>query len=154
MKTKEFIKRVEELGYLVNEGYVDWQISRLNKGQDLLVALVNKNNLSRISTDFGGWWDIPNEEKSKLLDIIIEFAKTSIEDRKEEKKYYLKHKWISDKTVTYLKFDREYNCNILYLYIGKNLWKKEFTKEEIKGFKQTFNTDLSDFEIVEVEDED
>lgn len=151
MKTNEFIKAVEELGYLVDDGYGYWQIwSEKNP----IIAAVNKIDLSRISTDFVGWWAIPNEEKSKLLDIIVEFAKTSIEDRKEEKKYYLKHKWISDKTVTYLKFDREYNCNILYLYIGKNLWKKEFTKEEIKGFKQTFNTDLNDFEIVEVEDED
>lgn len=81
MKTKEFIKRVEELGYLVNEGYADWQISRLNKGQDLLVAIVNKNYLSRISTDFVGWWAIPEEDKSKFLDLIVEFAKTPVEDR-------------------------------------------------------------------------
>lgn len=151
MKTKEFIKRVEELGYPLTSSYYCWQI---RNEENYLIAVVSKDVLYKISTDSGYWDDISDEDKNKLLGLLIEFAKTSIEDRDEEKKYYLKHKWISDKTVTYLKFDREYNCNILYLYIGKNLWKKEFTKEEIKGFKQTFNTDLNDFEIVEVEDED
>lgn len=42
---------------------------------------------------------------------------------------------------------------MLILAIGDNSWKKEFTEKEIEGFKQTFNTDLSDFEIVEVEDD-
>lgn len=152
MKTKEFIKKVEELGYSLNDRYYHYWEIRNKKNH--LIAVVSKDVLYKISTDSGYWDDISDEDKNKLLGLLIEFAKTSIEDRDEEKKYYLKHKWISDKTVTYLKFDREYNCNILYLYIGKNLWKKEFTKEEIKGFKQTFNTDLNDFEIVEVEDED
>ncbi|MDU7925293.1 MAG: hypothetical protein E7J43_00125 [Finegoldia magna] len=52
-----------------------------------------------------------------------------------------------------MQFDREHNCHMLILAIGDNSWKKEFTEKEIEGFKQTFNTDLSDFEIVEVEDD-
>lgn len=151
MKTKEFIKRIEQLGYLVNEGYADWQISRISKGQDLLVAIVNKNNLSRISTDFVGWWDISDEDKSKLLDIIVEYAKTPIEDRKKEKKYYLRHKWLRSDDFNYLCFD-----NIFEIYnlnpCGFKELKTEYTEKEIEEIKQKFDTDLVDFELVEVED--
>lgn len=156
MKTKEFIKRVEELGYLVDEGHVDWQISRICKGQDLLVALVNKNNLSRISTDFGGWWDIPNEEKSKLLDIIVEFAKTSIEDRKEEKKYYLRHRWLTEGGFyRFVKhhtkaYGKKYE---LASWTYGDTSDMQYTLKEIEEIKEKFDTDLNDFEIIEVEDE-
>lgn len=150
IKTKEFIKRVEQLGYLVNEGYADWQISRISKGQDLLVAIVNKNNLCRISTDFVGWWDIPDEDKSKLLDLIVEFASTPIEDREEEKKYRIISKLIPDSNFKYLckrcgsidelEFDVEHNID------------SKFTQKEIEEIKEKFNTNLEDFELVEVEE--
>ena len=154
IKTKEFIKRVEQLGYLVNEGHVDWQISRICKGQDLLVALVNKNNLCRISTDFGGWWDIPNEEKSKLLDIIVEFAKTPVEDRKEEKKFYLEHKYFkcTNGDSRYFQIYESNGTpwlNAMYTVMG---YKKQFTLKEIEEIKKKFDTDLSDFELVEEEE--
>lgn len=160
MKIKEFIKRVEELGYLVNEGHVDWQISRICKGQDLLVAIVNKNNLSRISTDFGGWWDIPNEEKSKLLDIIVEFAKTLIEDREEENKFYLRHKYLTYNGISDSKGYLNINLNNLNkvnaLFIDNKTkyddFQTEFTLKEIEEIKEKFDTDLSDFEMVEVEE--
>lgn len=154
MRTKEFIKRVEELGYLVNEGHVDWQISRLDKGQDLLVAIVNKNNLSRISTDFGGWWNIEDEDKSKLLDLIVEFAKTPVEDREEEKRYYLRHKWVNSKTNNYLHFSEENNFYNLSVYKSFDAWKTQlqFTEKEIEEIKKKFDTDLKDFELVEVKE--
>lgn len=151
MKTKEFIKRVEELGYSVTEGYVDWVISRINKGQDLLVAIVNKNNLSRISTDFVGCWDIPDKDKSKLLDIIVEFTKTPIGDR-EEKEYYLKHRWIKGHAIMYL-YRNELNG---YCYLGENKCRphkqRRFTLKDIEEIKEKINTDLADFELVEVEE--
>ena len=150
MTTNEFVKAVENLGY---EAEKDEECITI-RDKNISLACVFTNEAYRINSNFYGMdW---GEKGGVIFALIFQYACTPIEDREEEKekRYYLKHKWISDKTVTYLKFDREYNCNILYLYIGKNLWKKEFTKEEIKGFKQTFNTDLNDFEIVEVEDED
>lgn len=153
MKIKEFIKRVEELGYLVNEGYVDWQISRICKGQDLLVAIVNKNNLCRISTD---WWDIPDEEKSKLLDIIVEFAKTPIEDRKEEKKFYLKHRFLTsllgEMKYSFINYNTKYNEIFLSNKESLGETKTRFTLKEIEEIKERFDTDLADFELVEVEE--
>ena len=155
MKTKEFIKRIEQLGYLVNEGYADWQISRISKGQDLLVAIVNKNNLSRISTDFVGWWDIADEDKSKLLDIIVEFAKTPIEDREEEKKFLIKHKYLVSKDIYPVNLARNKEKNVYRVINCKadNLvYQVQFTLKEIEEIGEKLNTDLFDFELVEVEE--
>lgn len=150
MKAKEFIKRVEELGYSFSSSYYCWEIR--NK-KNHLIAVVSKDVLYKISTDSAYWDVIPDEDKNKLLELIVEFASTPVEDREEEKKFYIKHKWIGDETLSYLQFDREHNCHMLNLAIGDNSWKKEFTEEEIEGFKQTFNTNLEDFEIIEVKDE-
>lgn len=155
MKTKEFIKKIEQLGYLVTEGYADWQISRINKGQDLLVAIVNKNNLSRISTDFVGWWDISDEDKSKLLDIIVEFAKTPIENREEEKRYYLKHRWLTEGGFyRFVKhhtkaYGKKYE---LASWTYGDTSDMQYTFKEIEEIKKKFDTDLKDFELVEVEE--
>ena len=148
MKTKEFIKRVEELGYLVDDGYGNWQIWN---AKSPIIATVSKIDLFRFSTDFVGWCNIPDEDKSKLLDIIIEFAKTPIEDREEEKRYYLRHKWIrKDYDFNYLCFDEDFKLYTLSTCNSKE-WKIEFTEEEVEELKEKFNTDLSDFELVEVE---
>lgn len=154
MKTKEFIKRIEELGYLVNEGYADWQISRLNKGQELLVAIVNKNDLCRISTDFVGWWDIPDEDKSKLLDIIVEFASTPIKDREEEKKFLIKHKYLVSKAICQVNLAKNKEKNVYRVInckVDNLVYQVQFTLNEIEEIKQKLNTDLADFELVEVE---
>ena len=56
-------------------------------------------------------------EEFQLLKKAIELAETPLDEREEEKKYYLK-----------------------------------FTKAEIEELKAKFNTDLTDFEMIEVED--
>ena len=53
----------------------------------------------------------------QLLKKVIELAETPLDEREEEKKYYIK-----------------------------------FTKAEIQKFKEKFDTDLRDFEMIEVED--
>lgn len=152
MKTNEFIKAVEELGYLVDDGYGYWQIwSEKNP----IIAVVNKIDLSRISTDFVAWCNISDEDKNKILDLIIKYSKTPIEDREEEKekRYYLKHRWLQ----------RYGKSNYLNIEAGGNYYglndirdleyvQTKFTLNEIEEIKEKFYTDLSDFELVEVEE--
>ena len=154
MKTKEFIKAVEELGYLVDDGYGYWQI--WNEENPILAA-VNKIYLSRISTDFVAWRNIPDEDKSKLLDLIIKYSKTPIEDREEkkEKRYYLKHRYLQS-SFTNLNDFLSYSAsdNKLALSNGINFpkYKTHFTLKEIEEIKEKFDTDLADFELIEVEE--
>lgn len=123
MKTKEFIKRVKELGFEVG----------INGG----TACVLKNDyttIMRVEVDKTFVADcfylsnrsLEEEIREKLFDLLVEYAKTPIEDREEEKKFYLRHKWEN----------------------------KQFTFKEIEEIKMKFGTDLADFEIVEVVDED
>lgn len=114
MKTKEFIKRVEELGFKVfNES--DYYVIK-DEYEDN-VANVNKTTLTQMSTDYIEWDEVYDGDKTKLFNLLVEYARTPIEDREEEKYYLVK-----------------------------------FTLKEIEEIKKKFDIDLSDFELVEVEE--
>ena len=94
--------------------------------------------------------DLPRD--FQLLKKAIELAETPLAEREEEKKYYLKHKFINSHTAV------EYvNLSITEKVTLDNRredpdYKTKFTKAEIEKFKEKFNTDLRDFELIEVED--
>ena len=87
MKTKEFIKRVEELGYRVNKNGNEIVIMRYG----FVVARTYTNKIHVINCF--GFVNIGLGSESKLFDLIFEYAKTPIDERKEEKKFYLKHRY-------------------------------------------------------------
>ena len=94
--------------------------------------------------------DLP--EEYEMLKKALELAETPLDEREEEKKYYLKHKFINSHTAV------EYvNLSITEKVTLDNRredpdYKTKFTKAEIEKFKEKFNTDLKDFELIEVED--
>lgn len=154
MTTKEFIEKVNELGYLIDDSYVYWQI---RNEENLLVAIVHKNTLSRISTDFVGWWNmnIEDEVRNKLFDLIVEYANTPIEDR-EEKKYLLLHKFVLSKklysvNLAYNRYKRAYR--LINLKSNNDIYKVLFTEKEVEKLKEKLDTNFDDFKMVEVEDE-
>lgn len=155
MKTKEFIKRVEELGYLINGNYYHyWEIK--NK-KNYLIAVVSKDVLYKISTDSGYWDGIPDEDKNKLLGLLIEYSKTPIKDREEEKKFYLKHSWVMTEFGDEYYLCKSYNAagDISYVFRLSYITHDEtwlFTLKEIEEIKKKFDTDLADFKLVEVEE--
>ena len=111
MRTKEFIKRIEELGFRVREEKANIDIIADN----FIIAEVSKNRLYCINTYNSVKVEWTNEKE--LFDLIVEYAKTPIEDRKEEKYYLVK-----------------------------------FSEKEIEEIKKKFDTELADFELVEVEE--
>lgn len=142
MKTKEFIKRVEDLGYTIfstNERFI--QICD-HRGRTL--AEVSREKLYHINTN-------KDEPITKtLFDLIVEYACTPVEDRKEEKKFYLRHKWIRKSyDFNYLCFDEDSEIYTLSTCNSKE-WKTVFTEKEVEELKEKFDTDLSDFKIIEV----
>ena len=152
MKTKEFIKRVEELEFIAYEDSNYWLIKN-EYGSN--VAHVNKTILSQMSTDYIQWDKVYNEDKEKLFDLLVEYAETPPEDREEEKKFYLKHKYFkcTNGDSRYFQIYESNGTpwlNAMYTVMG---YKKQFTLKEIDEIKEKFGTDLADFELVEVEDE-
>ena len=150
MKTKEFIRRVEELGYFINK-YVDYyEIKDVDKN---LIAVTNKIMFLQLNTDYCQWDELCEIDKKELFDLLIEYAKTPIEDREEEKKFYLRHKWLNLGTDNYLHLDVDDGSCMLDDNEEFSYTKIKLTEKEIKEIKKKFNTDLADFELVEVVDE-
>lgn len=153
MKTKEFIKKVEELGYSFSSSYYCWEIR--NK-KNHLIAVVSKDVLYKISTDSAYWDVIPDEDKNKLLELIVEFANTPVMDREEEKKFLIKHKYLVSKNLlpvnlAWNKLKDVYRS--INLKVDNHIYQAQFTFKEYEEIKKKLNTDLADFELVEVEDE-
>lgn len=78
MKTKEFIKRVEELGF---EVFNENDYHAIKDEYEDYVAVVNKTTLTQMSTDYESWDEIYEGDKTKLFDLLVEYARTPIEDR-------------------------------------------------------------------------
>lgn len=91
MKTKEFIKRVEELGYNVRKVYSQIEIM----SQGLTVAKVSTKRMYVIKSFC--FVDVEWKNQDKLFDLIIEYAKTPIDEREEEKsKIYMIYDWSNE----------------------------------------------------------
>lgn len=151
MKTKEFIKRVEELGFEVfnEDGYL---VVKDEYGYNL--AYVNKTTLTQMSTDYMEWDGVYDEDKTKLFDLIVEYAKTPVNEREEEKKFYLKHRWFKPSPI-YKNYLNYWIGNDEYWLDYKNESKEiqtQFTLKEIDEIKEKFNTDLGDFKKTEVKE--
>ena len=88
-----------------------------------------------------------------LIKKVIELAETPLEGRREVKKYYLKHRFINELTA-----QKYININIfgevtIRDHLESGFFKTKFTKAEIEELKEKFNTDLRDFEIIEVKED-
>lgn len=72
-------------------------------------------------------------------------------ERENGKKYYLRHRFLEFDNFNYL--NREYGYEELSLNSKTQLGKQtQFTQDEIDEIKEKYNTDLKDFEIIEVEE--
>lgn len=152
MRTKEFIKRVEELGFKVIDGIASLMIIAENNE----CARVYENTMYSINTSTRVFDEIDKGVQKNLFNLIVEYASTPIKERKEEKKYLLKHKWLQGyDNLSYLNLSLNTNKKrkcYLYDSVDASLVKTQFTQSEIDEIKERFNTNLEDFEIVEVEE--
>ena len=124
MKTSEFIKRVEQLGYEVVDNINDTVVYR----NDNIVAIVYNKKVNRLDT----FWDedVPHE----LFHVLFSYASTPIEERKEHKdikKYHLYHHALNA-YFNYHKIDEYYTWDTL---TQTDEIQTEFTEEEIRNNK-------------------
>lgn len=151
LTTKEFIKAVEELG-------LDLKVECENENYFIIdvdgdtIAYVNKTVPLQISTDYNAWDDLCDEDKKSLFKLLMAYASTPPDERGEEKKCHWQHRWMDGVNGNFLNLDLE--DDYLYLDDKKERWYKKttFTQKEIDEIKEKYNTDLSDFERVEVEE--
>ena len=144
MKTKEFIEKVEELGFAVNT--VENYYVILNK---ILVCAEICRTSNRVN--------LFHEclEKNDLLKICVEYAQTPLTEREEEEKFYLQ------KIESF--YDADYKEELAFLNVfndkyfvlnnskQENCYKTQFTQKEIDKIKEEQHTDLSEFKQIPVE---
>ncbi|OXZ39995.1 hypothetical protein [Finegoldia magna] len=162
MKTNEFIKAVEKLGFTIEYYKNPFSNIKSNCDYDLITISANNQVLVKIWTNCqyaistisdGHSCYLDGYDVEELYKLCFEYACTPVEDREEEKEFYLKHRWIKGCVIMYL-YRNELNG---YCYLSDNKCRphrqRMFTLKEIEEIKEKFNTDLSDFELVEVEDD-
>ena len=87
MKTKEFIKKVQALGYEVE---VDLESMFIIKIEGTAVCDVSKTEFGILDTDsYSGFKHIGYKKQRELFPILADYASTDPEDREEEKRYRL-----------------------------------------------------------------
>ena len=125
MRIDELKKIAEENDYNLTDVYVFGEF-RLSRRVDKHGDIINKITISKISE---GVISIKNtwcdDKDLNMIKASIEFSETLPQDREEERKFYLKNRWEN----------------------------KQLTLKEIEAIKEKFNTDLTDFLLVEIEDD-
>lgn len=154
MKTKEVIKELEHMNlqaeirgnglFVVHSGRED-------------IASVYLNTRFEINTNYWAFRNmLAEDEREKVYVLLTKLAETDPSEREEEKGYYLKHKWLYTKECRYLCKD-DYGCILVEKLQPSEdfapFYKPtKFTKEQIEEIKKELNTDLEDFELIEVVD--
>ncbi len=149
MKTKEFIRRAKELGFVAGR-HLDGNMAIF--ARDGIIVLIDEYMPYGLIMDTKHLKYLTNE----LFDLCVEYARTPIEDRKgkeEEKKYYLRALDSASAIMgRYLNFDKSLNIYFLHNNCQYSDYKTRFTKKEIDEIKKELNTDLLEFEQIEVEE--
>ncbi|RPF54769.1 hypothetical protein [Abyssicoccus albus] len=100
-----------------------------------------------ISTDFGSFEFVPDNELSELLETIYEYVQTPVEEREEPQKYLFRHKYmgnvLGDRFLNFYKYDGTVSLNNYHSNISV---KTHFTIEEAKELGVTFDENNEPYE--------
>lgn len=145
MKYKEFREYLKGTDFELIEDDVLIQVNTGGLG----CVKIAKNTHRQIILPFA----VEEPEEFELIKKSLDLAQTPLDEREEEKKYYLKHRFISN-----LRAEKYINLSITgtvairdHSFCGNQNNKRVFTKTEIEKLKEEFNTDFNDFRLVEVE---
>lgn len=139
MKTNEFIKKLNELGYNVKET----EHNMIVRKEYTHLAVIDKENI------YGFKYFYHNDKD--LFKLCVDYTSTPIEEREEEKRYYLRKFNKKFYEGEYLNRDINYNRWLLGDNIENVNYKTKFTWKEIEKIKKKYNTELCEFvkEVVE-----
>lgn len=150
MKTNELKSLLEKMDYSVK--HINEIIVIKNKYGNV-IATIEKDITFKFSTQYYAWNFISYSEQKIILSYIMGYAATPVGEREEEKKFYLKHRYFkSGNDALYFTFE----CFHMYSYLqrmpSRYKFMQQFTLKEIEDIKEKYNTDLADFELIEVKE--
>lgn len=128
MKTSEFKKKVEELGYECTRQAV--------RKDGYICATFNKSRMYAIDTVFNGFIRLDESEKELLFSLLIEYASTPIEEREDEKRYRLR---LTNKTATVgdIYLNKGFGEFVLDTGSNSQSYQTIFTESELKDIDET-----------------
>ena len=149
IKTNKVIKELEKMNFKTQ--ILESSLLVFDRAGETIarVDLKEKFEIDTYFWNFRG--SLTEDEREKVYVLLTKLAETDPQDREEEKKYYLRHKWLAD-SDDYLNFYIEHNEYNLSTANNFSVFKTQFTQAEIDGIKERFNTSLEDFEMIEVEE--
>ena len=87
MKTKEFIAKVEALGFLVHDGHCYLEVKD-TEGKDVVDILKAKRWV--YDCEFDAFESLHEVKQTELMEAVTEYVTTQVKDREEEKRYRLR----------------------------------------------------------------
>ena len=152
LRTKRFIKEVNAMR-LVAKVYDEYILIDDLKGRYL--AYIYTEVMYKFNILYDSFQELSESDRKRLFNLLVEYASTPLDKREEEeeKKFYLKHKWLVGH-CTYLNFYIPNNSYKLNDKSSMKNFKTQFTQAEIDEIKERFNTNLEDFEQIPVEDKE
>lgn len=153
MRINELKRIAEENGYVLTRSFKDFRLTKRVNVNYININYININSEceNKIWVSITTWCD---DKDFNMIKAAVEFAETPIEEREEEKKFYLEHRYFRfyNGSSKYLGMDLLKDKPDLYSKIAYEWVKNQFTLKEIEEIKKKFDTDLADFELVEVEE--
>lgn len=146
MKTKDFIKEVRELGFIVEECAENSALIENSKSETVAYVVIDR--LYEFDTAYYGFEEIPEPIKKKLFNLLVDYASTPLEDRKEQERFFLKFKIETDDDCKYLNYYKEEDELTLDNSLETSSFQTLFTDKELEELKEKFEVTLSDFEKI------
>ena len=144
MKYKEFREYLKGTDFEIKEDSAKVQVNM----NDIVCVRISKTACREIIIPF----TVVEPEEFELIRNALELAKTPLSEREEEKRCYLKYRFINKYTaVEHIKRVITGEA-ILSDRHGDLVLQTKFTKAEIEELKKRFNIDLKDFDFIEAED--
>ena len=150
MKTKEFIRRAKELGFVAGR-HLDGNMAIF--ARDGIIVLIDEYMPYGLIMDTKHLKYLTKE----LFDLCVEYARTPIDKREDKERFYLQkiedfYDVNYDEEFAYLNFDVKENTFYLSNKSHSTELKTQFTQKEIDKIKEEQHTDLSEFEQIPVEE--
>ena len=149
MKKKEFIAKVEALGFLVYDGHCYLEVKD-TEGKDVVDILKAKRWV--YDCEFDAFESLHEVKQTELMEFVTEYVTTQVKDREEEKRYWLLSvsPMLRKNECGYLLY-REIHKSMGRYFMGSaeyggDVYQAIFTESEIAQM------DITGFEKVEVEE--
>lgn len=150
METKEFIKKIEKMGYDIEIAYDTIRVTYAGG----ILARIDK--VKPYTLDTKATFEVKHVKE--LFDLCAEYARTPLTEREKEQKFYLQkiekfYEYEYDEDCAYLNFDIEEGDFELNNAAQSRYFKTQFTQKEIDEIKGKYSTNLEEFKQIPVEED-